>query len=502
MLSNKTWGIAGAAMLGTAALLGTNAANAVIDLDAGTSTANFAKESITATVTGKDGNTYYKLDGGGDVLNVKAEVGFGAVANSSLIIKYTFDGMVLTSASKPRVSIGADLSCGTSVHADDSAAGTAVKREGGAAGENTVTFLQDVGNANLADTHDICLTLEDAGVSMGGGSITMQVNDTLSIPATNTASYSGAVVIKPAIGEAVQASASTVSTKDLTASVSEGYLLFTGVNAVTTGEAAGQSGNVGQFVGTVDTTLLDAADGTALGGGDEIRAPGTNEANTATGNISTVQITGDFSFASSVVLSATAACDNTNDLRMAAVDGVRDTTKLKTQSLAYVSGKVLCFKVRPKTDSKAVKIPNTDTYKVMVTYGGGSITGNSKFPPQGVEQALGRIVRDGITVRLPYLTTNARYRQRIRMANRGSSDVAYDLEFHGTNDMPLSMATGTLPMKSTTVVLVSDAVTPGNGSNTSATLSIEAQKGTVDVVTVQTNSALGTTDTLVYTTTN
>ena len=33
MLSNKSWGIAGAAMLGTAALLGTNAANAVITVD-------------------------------------------------------------------------------------------------------------------------------------------------------------------------------------------------------------------------------------------------------------------------------------------------------------------------------------------------------------------------------------------------------------------------------------------------------------------------------------
>ena len=42
-------------------------------------------------------------------------------------------------------------------------------------------------------------------------------------------------------------------------------------------------------------------------------------------------------------------------------------------------------------------------------------------------------------------------------------------------------------------------VEPGNGYNTAATLDIEAAVGTVDVVTVQTNSDVGTTDTVVLT---
>ena len=49
MLSNKFGGIAGAAMLGTAALLGTNAANAVIDLEATTKdepVVTFAMENL------------------------------------------------------------------------------------------------------------------------------------------------------------------------------------------------------------------------------------------------------------------------------------------------------------------------------------------------------------------------------------------------------------------------------------------------------------------------
>ena len=117
MLSNKTWGIAGAAMLGTAALLGTNAANAVIDLDAtaankANAAVTFAKETINATTTGSDGMTYYVVSGGESVLNVKAKVGMGGPSNSHLVVDYTFTGMVLGTDSTPRLAIsGADSTC-------------------------------------------------------------------------------------------------------------------------------------------------------------------------------------------------------------------------------------------------------------------------------------------------------------------------------------------------------------------------------------------------------
>ena len=66
MLSRKPLGVVGAAMLGIMALLGTNAANAVIDLDGDdTDGVTFAQETITSSLQGKDGTTYYVVDGGG-----------------------------------------------------------------------------------------------------------------------------------------------------------------------------------------------------------------------------------------------------------------------------------------------------------------------------------------------------------------------------------------------------------------------------------------------------
>ena len=110
MLSKKSFGIAGAAMLGTVALLGTNAANAVINLDgeeADARTATFAQETVTEAVD--EGMMYYKVtdhvENGTDetALDVMSEGGVGAAQDETLVVTYTLEGMVfgadLTSAS-------------------------------------------------------------------------------------------------------------------------------------------------------------------------------------------------------------------------------------------------------------------------------------------------------------------------------------------------------------------------------------------------------------------
>ena len=61
MLSKKSMGIAGAAMLGTAALLGTNAAYA-IKADGGDEAVTYAMESVVKTgALEEDGTMYYLL---------------------------------------------------------------------------------------------------------------------------------------------------------------------------------------------------------------------------------------------------------------------------------------------------------------------------------------------------------------------------------------------------------------------------------------------------------
>ena len=119
--------------------------------------------------------------------------------------------------------------------------------------------------------------------------------------------------------------------------------------------------------------------------------------------------------------------------------------------------------------------------------------------PMGGDNELGMIERDGTTIRLPYLTTNEKFRQRLRIVNRGP-EAGYSMDFHGDGDMAGEMAEGTLGENSITMMNLGtdDVVTPGNDNNTSGTLIVEAGPGMIDVATVQVNRERGTTDTVVY----
>lgn len=96
MLSRKPLGFVGAAMLGIMALLGTSTANAAIDLDADTTTAKYAQETITETLAGTGGGTYYIVNSGSENhLVVSADLGFGTTPRANLVVRYDFTGMIL-----------------------------------------------------------------------------------------------------------------------------------------------------------------------------------------------------------------------------------------------------------------------------------------------------------------------------------------------------------------------------------------------------------------------
>ena len=46
-----------------------------------------------------------------------------------------------------------------------------------------------------------------------------------------------------------------------------------------------------------------------------------------------------------------------------------------------------------------------------------------------MEQTLGAIMRDGTTIRLPYLTTNAKFNQRLYIVNRGGAAMPTSWNF-------------------------------------------------------------------------
>ena len=131
MLSNKSMGIAGVAMLGTVAILGTNAANAVLDLDAAgtmddaTNALVYAKETLTTKFKGtEDANEdmdYYRLEDASTDHDVSFESGIVSVMDETTILEITLEGLVFD-AEDPALSNGW------------------TRRTGGARGETSATY--------------------------------------------------------------------------------------------------------------------------------------------------------------------------------------------------------------------------------------------------------------------------------------------------------------------------------------------------------------------------
>ena len=493
MFRNKIFGIAAAATLGSAAMLGSTAANAQINLDAmATAKANpsvtYARETLKDKVD--TDSMYYVVNG--KALNVTTTLGAAGVGrdDDNLIITFQLEGMVFNTALMGGSLTGSGLS-------------NVALASGGMKNDDMAIYTATKGNAN-ADTM-VTLAISDLGImSDGSGSVSaaivnLEQRDLLTgivtDAGTKTASYSGAV----AIASGVKPNASPMN---LEAKVSSSFQNF-GMDTATP-PAPVLKGTLGSFmVELADPAPMNAADGNAVGSlgvlvatvgmGDE--APGNND--------SSVTIMGDFSFVEKAWLDDSNECSkddrdllirDPNDATM-----VTDNTKLQVRSLAYVNANSnLCIMVPAHTDEMPVSIPATGPYMAMVMYKAGTAMG--MMLPADASHDLGKIMRDGTTVRLPYLSTNDKFNQRLRMVNRSSNDARYELEFHGAGDEPGMDATGTLDPNSITVLSLRthDVVTAGNGNNTSGTLIIEAQKGMVDVATVQVNRETGGTDTVLY----
>ena len=119
---------------------------------------------------------------------------------------------------------------------------------------------------------------------------------------------------------------------------------------------------------------------------------------------------------------------------------------------------------------------------------------------------IGRIVRNGTTVKLTYLTVADKYNQRLIIVNDGANDAAYEVGAfvteEGTTSTPLAMASGTVPASGQLVIPVEDIVrfdsVDGRRHRAAATLSMNADVDDVQVATTQVNLEDGSTDTVVY----
>ena len=124
--------------------------------------------------------------------------------------------------------------------------------------------------------------------------------------------------------------------------------------------------------------------------------------------------------------------------------------------------------------------------------------------PDGSFANAGRIVRNGTTVHLGYLTTYEGHNQRLVIVNRGSLDANYSLTDiitePGTMAEPGHMATGTVMAGDSMAIQVRELISFADGGTTraAATLSLTSNPGDVSVATTLVNKMDRSTDTVTY----
>ena len=504
MFRNKTLGIAAAATLGLAAMLGSTAAYAVKICDSAVTarsqltadpgdcfdSVTFAAETLlmgeantTDANDASDTTTYYNIN---DELFLGAPSDIGASGADAYVVVITLDGMIFTSTA---ALTGA----------------TFTTIQGGAAGDDMVLFRLTGGALDAATGH---LSLEaDFAVSAAGGSATLTMtNQTiagLNVPGvTGSKTHGPGNVIKvaPALDEDAVAMNPTADV------AADGFMMF-------------ENGRTTAALGTLQVTVKpmhrDNTDGTPVAALEDIMVVGGTPAN------STIAFSGDFSFASRVFLHGDGDCgaastddheDATNsdpqeataetDLRMMEGEGddavVTGTTMAVNVEDLEAAPVYVCIMVDPEAED-AMRIPATRAYTAMGDYMG---IADAAIGPMPEEQTLGMVERNGTTVRLPYLTTYEQYNQRIIIVNRGA-EARYELDFTVEDGVTAGAkedaATGMLAEDSTTILTVTDVVEFTGKTRGSGTLIVESQPGMIDVATTQVHRETGATDTIVYT---
>ena len=308
----------------------------------------------------------------------------------------------------------------------------------------------------------------------------------------NDASYSGAVKLTKALKETAEAT-------NVTTTVTSGFKKFEG-----TTEPIKVSLGSFMIASSLDADGVIKANEDALT--NTVNAIEDIALSTTETDESYVVFSGNFSFASEVAIFNDDACTTGGggDLRMMEGEGddevILDTTDPVMVS-AFTTARYLCITVAQPTEEDAdeIIIPETAPYTVMATY---DDLASAAFGTEGETHTLGRIMRDGTTVRLPFLTTYSAYNQRLVIVNRGNAAM-YTISFtpeEGAMAVPGSDAEGTLAANSTTVINLADGnlVTLSGKTRTAGTLIVESEPTMIDVATTLVNIATGTTDTVVY----
>ena len=240
----------------------------------------------------------------------------------------------------------------------------------------------------------------------------------------------------------------------------------------------------------------------------------------ATTASSSLSFSGDFSFAQALWLleqddtvdsvtgdpdDCSAAPTTGNLLKMDDDGNVEDESKVVNLEMLHTGADTgeenmhrLCMWVYPKGSDDSMQI-NAGSYYVTPSYKATDDT--QAMTPQGEMSMIGSIRRNGTTVRLPYLTTNSLYNQRLVVVNRGTGDAHYEMTFteeEGVTATSMLADDAMLPGSSTSVMKLTDLVMIDGGTRTAGTLIIESNPAMISVATTTVNLETRGTDTLTY----
>ena len=512
MLSKKSFGIAGAAMLGTVALLGTNAANAAMNLDdADEATVTYAQETVTGMVG--DEGMYYEVMGAADngALAITHSMGVGGTQDHTFRITYTLEGMVFGVDVTDASIAMAETVGGDTINLTEA---ERVKEMGGAEGDDSVQYLIKRQTEGVSVDNALTLNVESFGVTSSGGTIKVTVENIesggMAMPDNmGMVMFDTGVKITDVRDLEGPAAADAIAKTYVARNYSDFGLEET--NGVPNDpEDPILMDHVGGF--TVGTQHLAADDGLLADFSDVFGSDLAND-----------MITFDddwFEFLASAWLDDSASCeDQAGGQTVWGSETEGDDSEIMSVTLdvlgAQATGMVttmhyLCLMAGVKA-IQATMYYTADTMFVGVE--------GAKMPLMNMDNAvqLGRIERDGITIRLPYLTTYEGYNQRLVVVNRNNNRVAYSLDYAPEDgamatdrmDADDMMVDGTCvgqygddctnPLHGvTTVIKVTELVTIDGATRTAATLMLESVPGMVDVATTQVNRENGGTDTIVY----
>ena len=461
MLSRKTLGVAGAAMLGAIAFLGTNSASATINLEDGMGKVKYAQETLTtAGEIMRDGVKYYTVTNGSDALDMSGKLGFDS-GTTALFVRFDLMNMVFA----------------TTALGDASLTGATTSRVAGGVVTGTKNDSWAVFRVTEPTVADEVVTLEPTALGVmvdqpGSAKISVYLEITDALAGNDD--YFRMKEVSSAVS--VTSGVKVTVTKGMdVADVAESFEMF----VPRTSSVADGVGIVGTIAIAHDTSVLNAADSAALA------ADATVYADTDT----TITVMADFSDAVGQHHASADGCATAGgDL-----DSTTGMVMLTLSEAQAPAGASVCLE-----EEEDMEIPS-DPYMVTVKFAKAAAA-NAMAAPEFMGE-LGRFPRNGTTVHIPYMTTYEGYNQRLVLSNRGTMDAAYEIEFRpedGVTATGTDMAMGTLMGGSTVTMKATDLVMLEGGSRTAATISLVAEPMNIDVTSVIVNKESQDTDTVVH----